>query len=222
MIHPCSPPLHHGPNKVAIGRSCRKRGYITLLIKDHCSGQGHDELLKLFIPVKHAVLSERIPDDIDILRYALFILITGLITDLIHASPHRAALAGCRPVGKHVALTGNVLADLLLGDLSARKQTADNPLRRLAGAEVHAVNVAGHLLQEVFSGLDFRYRGLQRQIEEVSGRIGHNLLGETLQLIAVNKAEGAQIGIDAAAAGVDVGQRHGDKLDGFHLRARVE
>ncbi len=214
--------LHHGLNNVTIRGAGRQRRDVTLLVKNQGAGERHDELPEFFIPAEHAVLAERIPDDIDVFSDALFISGTGLVAYLVEAAAHGAALPGCRPVCKHVALAGNVLADLLLGDLGARKQTADNPLRRLAGAEVHAVNVAGHLLQEVFSSLDFRYRGLQRQIEEVSGRIGHNLLGETLQLIAVNKAEGAQIGIDAAAAGVDVGQRHGDKLDGFHLRARVE
>ncbi len=174
---------------------------LPFLIKDHCSGQGHDELLKLFIPVKHAVLPSAFQMTL------IFFVMRSYPYHWPYHGPYPCFPPPCSS-SRDAAQSANMLshrqcpADLCWETWSGNRPPTI-PCAAPAGAEVHAVNVAGHLLQEVFSGLDFRYRGLQRQIEEVSGRIGHNLLGETLQLIAVNKAEGAQIGI-AAAAGVDV------------------
>ncbi len=67
-----------------------------------------------------------------------------------------------------------------------REQTAHNALSGPAGAEVHAVDVAGHLLQEVFGSFDLRNRGLQGKVKEVARGVGHNLFA-ALQLLAVDK-----------------------------------
>ncbi len=63
-----------------------------------------------------------------------------------------------------------------------QKQTAHNVPGGPAGAEVHAVNVAGHLLKEILRGFDLRNRGLQGKVKEVTRGVGHNLFAEALQL----------------------------------------
>lgn len=55
------------------------------------------------------------------------------------------------------------------------------------------------------------------QGQKVTGSIAHNLLNKTLQLIAINKTERAEIGVDAATSGIDIRQRHGNQLDIFDL-----
>ncbi len=110
----------------------------------------------------------------------------------------------------------------MLGHLRPGEKPANNPLRRLAGTEVHTVNVACHFLQEVFCGFDFRHRCLQGKVKKVTGSIAHNLLNKTLQLLAINKTERTEIGIDAATSGIDIRQRHGNQLNIFDLSTGIQ
>ena len=110
----------------------------------------------------------------------------------------------------------------MLRHLGPWKQTAHNALCGLAGAEVHAVNVARHLLKEILRGFDLRNRSLQGKVKEVARGVGHNLFGKALQLLAVDKGERPQVRIDAAAAGVNIRQGHADQLDRFHLRSCIQ
>ncbi len=103
-----------------------------------------------------------------------------------------------------------------------RKQATHNSLSSLAGTEVHAVHVSGHLLKEVLCGFDLRNRGLQGKVKEVTRGVGHNLFAKALQLLAVDKGERSQVRIDAAAAGVNIRQGHADQLDRFHLRSGIQ
>ena len=110
----------------------------------------------------------------------------------------------------------------MLSDLGTRKQATHNSLSSLAGTEVHAVHVSGHLLKEVLCGFDLRNRGLQGKVKEVTRGVGHNLFAKALQLLAVDKGERPQVRIDAAAAGVNIRQGHADQLDRFHLRSGIQ
>ena len=110
----------------------------------------------------------------------------------------------------------------MLRHLGPWKQTAHNALCGLAGAEVHAVHISGHLLKEILRGFDLRNRGLQGKVKEVTRGIGHNLFAKALQLLAVDKGERPQVRIDAAAAGVNIRQGHADQLDRFHLRSGIQ
>ena len=179
--------LHHGFNQILVSGACRQRGDLTVLTKNQRPGQGHHKLFQLLIAVKEPVFGQGIPHNVDVLHHTLLVLIAGFILHFVHLPPHRTALTGSRPVRKNVALAGNVLADLLLRHLGPWKQTAHNALSGLAGAEVHAVDVAGHLLQEVFGSFDLRNRGLQGKVKEVARGVGHNLFAEALQLLAVDK-----------------------------------
>lgn len=49
-----------------------------------------------------------------------------------------------------------------------------------------------------------------------------NLLNKTLQLLAINKAERAEIGVDAATSGIDIRQRHGNQLNIFDLSTGIQ
>ncbi len=189
MVNPGCPALHHGFNQVLVGGARRQRGDFTVLTEDQRPGERHHKLFQLFIAVKKPVFGQGVPHDVDVLHDALLVLIAGFILHLAHLPANRTALTRCRPVGKDIALTGNVLADLLLRHLSTGEQAAHNALCGLARTEVHAVDVAGHLLQEVFGRFDFGYRGLQGKVKEVACRVGHDLFAEALQLLAVNEAE---------------------------------
>jgi hypothetical protein len=76
----------------------------------------------------------------------------------------------------------------LLSDLGTRKQATHNSLSSLAGTEVHAVHVSGHLLKEVLCGFNLRYRGLQSEIKKYPAALLMICL-RTLQLLAVDIAE---------------------------------
>ncbi|SXE03397.1 Uncharacterised protein [Klebsiella quasivariicola] len=222
MVNFCCSPLHHRLNQVLIRGPCRQRRNFTVFPKNQGAGQGHHKLFQLFVIVEEPVFGQGIPHDVDVFHDPLFVLVAGLILHLVHLAANRTPLTGSRPVGKDIALTGDVLADLLLGYLGTRKQSPDDPLCRLAAAEVHAVDIAGHLLQEVFCGFDFRYSGLQREVKEVARSIGHDLFAEALQLLAVDKRKRPEVGIDAATAGINIRQGHTDQLNGFHLRPGIQ
>ena len=222
MVDFSRPSLHHRLNQVLIRGPCRQRCDFTVLAKNQGTGQRHHKLFQLFVIVEEAVFGQGIPHDIDVLHDPFLVLVAGFVLHLVHLPAHRTALSGRGPVRKDIALAGDILAYLLLSDLGSRKQPADNSLRGLAAAEVHAVDVAGHLLQEVFCGLDFGYSGLQCQVKEVARGVGHDLFAEALQLFAVDKRERTQICIDAAATGINIRQGHADQLDRFHLRSGIQ
>ncbi len=52
-----------------------------------------------------------------------------------------------------------------------------------------------------------------RARSKATGSIAHNLLNKTLQLLAINKTERAEVGVDAATSGIDIRQRHGNQLN---------
>lgn len=58
--------------------------------------------------------------------------------------------------------------------------------------------------------------------KKVTGSIAHNLLNKTLQLLAINKTERTEVGIDAATSGIDIRQRHGNQLNIFDLSTGIQ
>ncbi|SAQ60700.1 Uncharacterised protein [Klebsiella oxytoca] len=189
MVDFSSTTFHHGFNQVLVCGARRQWSNFTVLTKNQRPGQRHHKLFQLFVSVKKPVFGQGVPHDIDVLHDALLVLVAGFVLHLAHLPADRTALTRRRPVGKDIALAGNVLADFLLRHLGAGEQTTHNALCGLARTEVHAVNVAGHLLQEVFGSFDFGYRGLQGKVKEVARGVGHDLFAEALQLLAVNEAE---------------------------------
>ncbi|GDH90798.1 hypothetical protein BvCmsKSNP012_02434 [Escherichia coli] len=189
MINFRGTPFHNRPDNIAVSGSCRKRGNLTVFTKNQRTCERHNELFQLFVTIKHPVFGQRVPDDIDVFQYPLLVLIAGLVTHRRRLPSDRAPLTGSGPVSEDIALTCNILADLLLRLLRLRKQPANYPLGHLTATEVHTVNVIRHLLQEVFRGFDFGHRCLQGKVKKVPHRVTHNLLNKTLQLLAINKTE---------------------------------